>query len=170
MTLQLHFTHQPSRLLSHIKLVYKTPYTIKWDQGDVAKCPQGQHYDKLPTPPPHPGHTPGGNGNKRHDSARLHFWQPLKSCMVQFSWNRATFLKRDHFSSCSYPPSAWWSTQRIKNMLESRWVRESWHRGLPVAWLQPHVGQPGRPALMGSEIFGSWLRLWADCLVFLHTN
>ena len=50
-------------------------------------------------------------------------------------------MKRDALSFSPHPLSAWWSTKRIKNMPEPHWARESWHRGLPVAWLQTHAEQ-----------------------------
>lgn len=55
--------------------------------------PQGQHYDRLPS------HRPPSPPQKKVETKgmlvrRLHFWQPLNSCMFLFSWDNSSLYER----------------------------------------------------------------------------
>lgn len=83
----IQFTHQPSCLLSHVKLVHKTPHTIKWDLGgDVATHPPRSTLWETPQP-----YTRRKSKNKRHIGLQTIFLAAPKQPYVWFSSDSSGF-------------------------------------------------------------------------------
>lgn len=111
----IQFTHQPSRLLSHVKLVHKTPHTVKWDLGgDVAQHPPKVNI-MIDHPPTHTQTHPRRKGEQKACwSADVTPGSPQTTACSCLARTAAALIKGDPLSFSPCPLSEQWSAQRIK--------------------------------------------------------